>query len=636
MVDSFDMVSRGNPRGLARHRRRRSFSDIDAQEDRVRLRLPEDTDNDWPNGELPFVIGVVSDLAGQAERRIPVAERTFTDVSPRSMSVLFRNVAPVLRLEVENRIKERELLIDLIGDMGKPDCFDLHIELESFADFSGDRLLDYFPPLACCEQLRIWITRLRDRVDQSGLAGGVADANELFNALKAVATASIEEQKVLKKISNEISSMASQREDLVVPACQLLILELDEAIKCQIEVVTTSSEFEQLRSAWAGIHYLSDKLADLERTTLRVLDISLEELLSDARLADRPEDMRLHYLVVEAEFGHYGGQPFGIIALNIPIGQSSEEFRFMQRISQVAENALSPIVAPLAPAFLLGEAKPGEPVVDATLFGAENTDIASAFENSPFRNIWMETVESAGARFLALTVQRVLYRVIAHQALRFHLYPNTTCWIQSPVVLAFLAARAFERFGWPVAITGEEGGTVPGIEQSPFDLADPNPVYPISVESVLTETQEQDLCSNGIIPLVCRALDGRVSVWNAPTLATAAPSSQGAEGEVSLPVLLAASRIGHYLKALLRERVGQPHSRQDMHVMLNSWLGRHVLGQRDPAIELMRERPLRHGRVEISGEGDASGHLEISMDIAPHYQVSGLIRNVNLAFRVRS
>jgi type VI secretion system protein ImpB len=102
--------------------------------------------------ELPFVMGVLSDLTGQPEEPLPrLKDRKFVEVNPDNFDSVLEGMKPHLSYSVENKISE------------DPDAGQIKVDLhfKSLQDFEPEQVARQVKPLRELLELRTRLSDLR-------------------------------------------------------------------------------------------------------------------------------------------------------------------------------------------------------------------------------------------------------------------------------------------------------------------------------------------------------------------------------------------------------------------------------------------------------------------------------------------
>ena len=183
-------------------------------------------------------------------------------------------------------------------------------------------------------------------------------------------------------------------------------------------------------------------------------------------------------------------------------------------------------------------------------------------------------------------------------------------WGNPAFAMAANIVRAFSLYGWCVRIRGiDGGGAVEGLPVLRFPTADGDVDHRCSIEVALSERREAELARNGLIPLVHRkgedsaAFIGAQSLQKPQEYADPAATAN-ASLAACLPYLFACCRFAHYLKCMVRDKVGGAADRGALQVWLNKWLRGYIDGSPDESSEEWKSsHPLVEGEVTRGSQG---------------------------------
>ncbi len=154
-------------------------------------------------------------------------------------------------------------------------------------------------------------------------------------------------------------------------------------------------------------------------------------------------------------------------------------------------------------------------------------------------------------------------------------------------------------------------------------------------EIAITDRRDKELSDLGFISLVhCKNTDyaaffAAQSCQKARTYDKDAANAN-ARLSTQLPYIMATSRIAHYLKSIVRDRIGSAMSRGDTERYLNQWISQYVLEMDDASQELKAERPLREARVDVMDDPARPGCLKAVAFLKPHFQLDELAVSMRL------
>jgi type VI secretion system protein ImpC len=411
-----------------------------------------------------------------------------------------------------------------------------------------------------------------------------------------------------------------------------LIAELDKKLSRQVDQILHNTAFQKLESAWRSLKFLVDRTNFRENIKIQMMNVSKEDLLSDFQ--DSPEITKsgLYKNVYTAEFGQFGGQPFGAIVSNYEFGPGTQDVALLQYVSSVAAMAHAPFVGG----------------VSASFFGLEDyaklpdlKDLASIFD-SPTYTKWRGFRESDDARNVALVMPHFLLRTPYGNdtvpAKKFSYNEDVSggnssfMWGNASFAFASRLTASFAQYRWAANIIGPQGGGA--VEDLPiYNYEAMGEIQTkIPTEVLISERREFELAEQGFIALAMRKNSDNAAFFSANSAQKPkffGNSKEGKEAETNyklgtqLPYVFVVNRLAHYIKVLQRENIGTWKERGDLETELNNWIRQYVADMDAPGPEVRSRRPLRSAVIEVNDvEGDP-GWYRVSMRVRPHFKYMG-------------
>lgn len=415
------------------------------------------------------------------------------------------------------------------------------------------------------------------------------------------------------------------------------IVALDRLISQQVNEVLHNEKFQKLEASWRSLNKLVSENALSSSMKVRVLNCHRRELERDFARAPGFDQSLFFKHVYESEYGTLGGSPFTFLVGDMEFGRSPRDIQFLRDISAVASMAHAPFLASAAPGLI---------DLDSFTELDRPIDIAKIFETSEMAS-WNSLRDSGDSRYLALTAPRVLVR----QPWGPDSAPVETIdfvedvdgadhdkylWGPSSWALAGQIMKSFEEYGWPSAIRGTEtGGKVANLPLHVFPSLSGAKITKCPTETTITDRREKELSDQGIISLChARNTDYAVifsgSTVNRPQLYVEEHANANARLSASLPYILACARFAHYLKAIMRDKIGGFSSREDVERYLSTWIAKYVTAD-DTATHATKARyPLREARVQVKEIPGRPGAYTAVAHLRPHFQLEELTASLRL------
>jgi type VI secretion system protein ImpC len=437
-------------------------------------------------------------------------------------------------------------------------------------------------------------------------------------------------------VDQVLAGTVSVSKDLVA-SLDARIAELDHVISAQLNEVMHAPSFQQLEASWRGLKYLVRESESGPMLKIKVLNTSKKDLIKDFKSAPDFDQSALFKKVYEEEYGTFGGDPYAALVGDFEFGRHPEDFYLLDQISHVAAAAHAPFVSAASP----------------TLFGLDNftdigkpRDISKIFETVDYAK-WKSFRESEDSRYVGLVLPRVLGRLpygrdtAPTEEFNFEedckgAHHEKYLWTNAAYAFATRLTDAFSSYGWLAAIRGVEGGgLVDNLPTHTFQTDEGEIALKCPTEIAITDRNEKLLSDLGFISLVhCKNTDYAAffSGQSAQKSRVYNTDSANANARLSsqLPYIFAVSRIAHYMKAIMRDKIGSFASRQGVQDYLNTWLAQYVLLDDSATQESKSKYPLREAQVDVVEVPGKPGVYRAAAFLRPHFQLDELTISLRL------
>ena len=204
--------------------------------------------------------------------------------------------------------------------------------------------------------------------------------------------------------------------------------------------------------------------------------------------------------------------------------------------------------------------------------------------------------------------------------------------------------RSFKLYGWCSRIRGiESGGAVANLPTHTFPTDDGGVDMKCPTEIAIGDRREAELAKNGFMPLMHRKNTDFAAFIGAQSLQKPAEyddpdATANANLAARLPYLFATCRFAHYLKCIVRDKIGSFKERDDMQRWLKNWI--IAVRRRRPGAT-RRKAPRRASRWRRPRwwsrriEGNP-GYYSSKFFLRPHYQLEGLTVSLRLVSKLPS
>jgi type VI secretion system protein ImpC len=413
------------------------------------------------------------------------------------------------------------------------------------------------------------------------------------------------------------------------------IAQIDELLSTQLNEVLHSPEFQKMEGTWRGLHYLVNQSETSTSLKIKVMNATKRELLNDLKNASEFDQSNLFKKVYEEEFGTLGGAPFGTLVGDYYFGRGPEDLEVLEKMSNIAAAAHAPFIAGSSP----------------ELFGwndftelAGPRDLAKIFDNDLYAR-WKSFRESDDSMYVGLAMPHILLRPPYGEGsvtLESFNYDERVdgkdhskyLWGNAAYAFAARLTNAFSLYEWCAAIRGVEGGgLVEGLPTHTFMTDDGDVAIKCPTEIAITDRREAELSKLGFIPLCHHKGTDKAVFFGAqsahkPVQYLSDDATANARLSAQLQYVMAVSRFAHFIKIMMRDKIGAFMSREECQTFLNNWIAHYVLLDDSAPQEHKAKYPLREARVEVSEIPGKPGAYNAVAYLRPHFQLDEL--NVSL------
>ncbi len=429
-----------------------------------------------------------------------------------------------------------------------------------------------------------------------------------------------------------------------VRTIEAIIAELDRKLSEQVNQIIHHPDFQQLEGSWRGLHYLVSHTETDELLKIRVGNLSKAELGKSLRKFKGTawDQSPLFKKIYEDEYGQFGGEPFGCLVGDYSFDHSPQDVELLGEMAKIAAAAHTPFIAGVSPAVMQ---------MDSWQELANPRDLTKIF-TTPEYAAWRSLRASDDARYIGLAMPRFLSRlpwgIRSSPVEDFNFEEDTGAaehsrytWSNAAYAMAANINRSFKEYGWCSRIRGiESGGAVEGLPLHSFPTDDGGVDMKCPTEIAISDRREAELARSGFMPLIHRKHSDFAAFIGAQSLQKPADyddpdASANASLAARLPYLFACCRFAHYLKCIVRDKVGAFKDRATMERWLQDWIMNYVDG--DPAHsseQTKARRPLAAAEVVVEDVEGKPGYYQSKFFLRPHYQLEGLTVSLRLVSRL--
>jgi type VI secretion system protein ImpC len=430
----------------------------------------------------------------------------------------------------------------------------------------------------------------------------------------------------------------------VVQSITAMIAEIDRKLSEQINQIMHHPDFQKLEGSWRGLSYLVNNTETDEMLKIRVFNISKAELGKTLKRYKGTawDQSPVFKRVYEQEYGQFGGEPFGALVGDYYFDHTPPDVELLGEMSKVSAAAHSPFIAGASPTVMQ---------MGTWQELADPRDLTKIFLTPEYAS-WRSLRDSDDSRYIGLAMPRFLsrlpYGAKTNPVAEFDFEEETGAadhskftWANAAYAMATNITRSFKMYGWCSRIRGiESGGALEGLPVHTFPTDDGGVDMKCPTEIAISDRREAELAKNGFMPLIHKKNSDFAAFIGAQSLQKPAEydnpdATANANLSARLPYLFAACRFAHYLKCIVRDKVGSFKERDDMQRWLNAWIMNYVDGDPVNSSEATKaKRPLSAAMVTVEEVEGNPGYYTSNFYLRPHYQLEGLTVSLRLVSKL--
>lgn len=432
----------------------------------------------------------------------------------------------------------------------------------------------------------------------------------------------------------------------VVHSIEAIIAEIDKKLSDQINKIMHHEDFQKLEGAWRGLHHLVNNTETDEQLKIKVMNISKKEAHKTLKKFKGTawDQSPLFKKMYEEEFGQFGGEPFGCLVGDYHFDHSPPDVEFLTEIGAISAAMHAPFIGGVSPSLML---------MDSWQELSNPRDLTKIF-STPEHAAWRSLRQSEDSRYIGLAMPRFLarlpYGAKTDPVEEFNFEEETEgadsdkyCWANSAYAMATNITQSFKLYGWCSRIRGiESGGAVEGLPTHTFPTDDGGVDMKCPTEIAISDRREAELSKVGMLPLIHKKNSDFAAFIGAQSLHQPAEyddpdATANANLGARLPYLFATCRFAHYLKCIVRDKVGSFKERDDMERWLQSWINNYVDGDPKNSSETTKaQQPLSAAQVVVEEVEGNPGYYSSKFFLRPHYQLEGLTVSLRLVSKLPS
>ncbi|MCU7879646.1 MAG: type VI secretion system contractile sheath large subunit [Candidatus Thiodiazotropha sp. (ex Lucinoma aequizonata)] len=450
----------------------------------------------------------------------------------------------------------------------------------------------------------------------------------------------------VQTLAEQVLKETSTISDDAAETIEGIIAEIDKKLTEQVNLILHHEDLQKLEGSWRGLHHLVNNTETDETLKIRVMNITKVELAKTMKKFKGTvwDQSPIFKKVYEEEYGQFGGEPYGCLVGDYHFDNTPPDVELLTGMSQVAAASHAPFIAGAAPTVMQ---------MESWQELANPRDLTKIFQTPEYAS-WRSLRESEDSRYISLAMPRYLARLPYGEKTdpveEFDFEEDTEgaqhekyTWSNSAYTMAVNINRAFKMYGWTTRICGiESGGVVEDLLTHTFPTDDGGVDMKCPTEIAISDRREAELAKNGFMPLLHRKNSDFAAFIGAQSLQK--PSSYddpdataNANLTARLPYLFAGCRFAHYLKCIVRDKIGSFKERDDMENWLNKWIQKYVEPSQGTASDDDKARkPLAAAEVLVSEVEGNSSYYTSMFFLRPYYQLEGLTVSLRLVSKLPS
>ena len=453
-------------------------------------------------------------------------------------------------------------------------------------------------------------------------------------------------ESAVQTLAEQVLADTAVVSDDVIQTIESIIAQIDNKLSEQINLILHHDDFQKLEGAWRGLHHLINNTETDEMLKIRVMNISKKDLGKTLKKFKGTawDQSPIFKKLYEEEYGQFGGEPYGCLVGDYHFDHSPPDVEMLGQIAEVSAACHSPFITGLAPSTLQ---------MDSWQELANPRDLTKIFQ-TPEYAAWRSLRESEDSKYVGLAMPRFLarqpYGAKSNPVEEFEFEEDVEgadhskyAWSNSAYAMATNINRSFKMYGWCSRIRGiESGGAVEGLPVHSFPTDDGGVDMKCPTEIAISDRREAELARNGFMPLIHRKNSDFAAFIGAQSLHKPAEyddpdATANANLAARLPYLFASCRFAHYLKCIVRDKIGSFKERDEMEKWLGNWINQYVDGDPANSSETTKaQKPLAAAEVVVEEVEGNPGYYNSKFFLRPHYQLEGLTVSLRLVSKLPS
>jgi type VI secretion system protein ImpC len=627
---------------------------------RVKITYDIETEGASISKELPVVLGIIGDYSGMRDESKPFTtykERKFIYLNGENFNDVLKSLTP--RVIVTLPVYKDIITVNTTptdADKKEPqENKAIELIFENFDDFQPLSIINKIDFLKTLYDGKKKLSELRLKTEINSLfhdfiekittdsgfkdtiktQASTKDGKDIDDLIEATHCCSVEQKPyVYDLILNYITILELPENSTYKTFIDLynnFVVNADKIISYYLNGILHDENFQKLEGSWRGLVYILQNSIITDNMRIKLFNASVDELFSDLTKAMEFDQSILFKKVYEAEYGTFGGTPYTSMMFDFSVTRNSRDVTLLRKMTEVMAAAHCPL--------FLG--------VSSSLFGLKNFNklneaysISTIFDNVDLAE-YRSFREMDDAKYANLLLPRIISRLpyntnlVPIPGLNFienvsGINDNDYTWMNAAYAYMSQIANAYAMYGWFTTIVGvENGGKVDSLPLYIYKNANGESVAKCPTEVAITDRREKELSDLGFITL-CNAKDENYAVFfgsnNAfkPPLYTSDHANANGDLSSRTPYMLNMSRIAHYLKCMMRDKIGSFMTANGVKKFLCEWLAQYTLLDDNAPTNLKAEYPIREFSIKVDDIPGKPGQYKTIVLLRPHNQLQAI------------
>jgi len=598
---------------------------------RVKITYDLETEGAIITKELPCIVGIIADLTGYRDENDPIEEynnRKFIFVDPENFN------------DVIKSSKAKALITIGLGD--NKEAF-----LVQFED------IEHFHPLYLIEKIPILKERFSARTQLSDLKTRLSNSGKLHNCMTAfLKDKTVNKNEIFKNFNFfsetqkqylyslfDLMGTIDQTGDNPILSIQKHINSVDNELNDLLNQALHDKSYKHVESTWLGIKYFIKNTELSERLKLRILNANYRELDDDLNKALEFDQSFLFQQLYEKEYGTYGGNPYSTLIVDWALEKNEESFNFLGKLSEVCSAAHLPTSVGVKSSFFDLDSYQDlhKPRMISKIFDSP--------EYATFKNLREKDESRYISIILPSFMSRVPYGKKTKEVEGMNFEEDVSshdkfCWSNASYIYGTNIAQSFALYSWFSAIIGpENGGMISNLPVYVYKDRDGDLMMKCPTETTITDRREKELSDLGFIS-ICHCKDTNYSVFfsgqslNKPMVFDKSAATANAKLSARFQYILNCSRFAHYIKCIMRDKIGSFATPEIIKGFLTKWIMQYVLDMDEASQQIKAELPLREASLEVQEIAGSPGVYDCVIYLRPHFQMEELTVSLRLVAKI--